>query len=124
MPCDLEDARAIGESLPGAVAGPDGTSFSIGERGFVWVYPERLDPKKPRVPNPEVVVIMVDDLAEKEALLASDPEVFFTTDHYAGHRSALVRLPRIDRGRLTELITDAHATIAALPPKRPRRKRT
>ncbi len=66
MPCDLEDARAIGESLPGAVAGPDGTSFSIGERGFVWVYPERLDPKKPRVPNPEVVVIMVDDLAEKE----------------------------------------------------------
>ena len=122
MGCDLDDVRIIATTLPGTVAGPDDTSFAVAERGFVWIYPERIDPNKPRVPNPEVVVIMVEDLAEKEALLASDPVVFFTTDHYTGHRSVLVRLPAIDRSQLTELITDAHACTAALPPKRPRRK--
>lgn len=122
MACDLDDLRSIASSLPGSVAGTDETTFSVGDRGYVWIYPERLDPKKPRVPNTEIVVIMVEDLAEKEALLASDAEIFFTTDHYTGHKSVLVRLPKINKPQLTELITDAHAAIAAMPPKRPRQR--
>jgi hypothetical protein len=43
----------------------------------------------------------------KEALLASDPEKFFTTDHYDGCHGVLVRLPAVDVDELTELITDS-----------------
>ncbi|GAA1879403.1 MmcQ/YjbR family DNA-binding protein [Pseudonocardia ailaonensis] len=46
-------------------------------------------------------------LDEKEALLAAGDPAFFTTPHYDGHGSILVDLTRIDRERLTEMITDA-----------------
>jgi hypothetical protein len=47
---------------------------------------ERIDPKKPRVPNPEVLAVRVASLAEKEELLAADPEKFFTEPRYNGIR--------------------------------------
>ena len=49
----------------------------------------------------------VASLAEKEELLAADPEKFFTEPHYNGFPAVLVRLPAIDAGELGELITDA-----------------
>ncbi len=45
----------------------------------------------------ETLVIQVVDLEDKEALLRSDPEVFFTTPHYDGYAYVLVRLDRIGR---------------------------
>jgi hypothetical protein len=42
----------------------------------VWL--ERVEPKKPRVPRPDLIAVRVSDLAEKEALLASDSDKFFT----------------------------------------------
>ncbi len=47
------------------------------------------------------------DLEDKEALLRSDTEVFFTTPHYDGHAYVLVRLDRIGREQLAELVEDA-----------------
>ena len=49
----------------------------------------------------------VASVAEKEELLAADPEKFFTEPHYNGFPAVLVRLPAIDAGELAELITDA-----------------
>ena len=45
----------------------------------------------------ETLVVPVVDLEDKEALLRSDPEVFFTTPHYDGYAYVLVRLDRIGR---------------------------
>lgn len=53
------------------------------------------------------LVVFVADLEDKEALLASDPAVFFTTPHYDGHASVLVNLPAIDVDQLREMIVDA-----------------
>ena len=47
------------------------------------------------------------DLEDKEALLRSDPDVFFTTPHYDGYAYVLVRLDRIGREQLAELVEDA-----------------
>jgi hypothetical protein len=55
----------------------------------------------------ETLVIQVLDLEDKEALLRSDPEVFFTTPHYDGYAYVLVRLDRIGREQLAELVEDA-----------------
>ena len=51
--------------------------------------------------------LYVADIGEKEALLASDPNKFFTTPHYDGHPSVLVRLAAVDRDELSELLTDS-----------------
>jgi hypothetical protein len=55
----------------------------------------------------ETLVVRVVDLEDKEALLRSDPEVFFTTPHYDGYPYVLVRLERADPGTVAELIEDA-----------------
>jgi hypothetical protein len=74
---------------------------------IAWVWLERLDPTKPRVPRPDVIAIRVAGPTEKEMLLASDEEKFFTEPHYNRYPAILVRLPVIDVEELTELITDA-----------------
>jgi len=110
-----DDVRRIALSLPGTTESEDEFGFQVAGKKFVWVWQERVGPRKPKVPNPEVIVLPVADLAEKEALLAIDPQTFFTTDHYAGYKAVLVRLPMVDVQELTELITDSwrlHAPTA------------
>jgi hypothetical protein len=55
----------------------------------------------------ETLVVRVVDLEDKDALLRSDPEVFFTTPHYDGYPYVLVRLERVAPAQLAELIEDA-----------------
>ena len=61
---------------------------------FVWVWLERLEPKKARVPNPNVIAVRVADDLDKQVLLASDRSVFFTEPHYDGYPAVLVRLSK------------------------------
>ena len=79
---------------------------------LVWLWPERVHPRRKKVPNPDVVVVRVADLEEKRALLASDPRTFFTTDHYDGYKAVLVRLSAADPAVLAEVLTDAWRTQA------------
>jgi len=66
----------------------------------------------------EVLMVTVADLGEKEALLADDPDVFFTVAHYDGYPAVLVRLARVDDAVLRELLLDAWLRLA---PKRAQR---
>ena len=109
---DEHDVRSIALSLPD-VTGDDGFSFHLGKTAIAWPYPERVHPKKARIPRKDIFVIRVADEDDKQALLHGEPEVFFTTDHYDGYPAVMVRLGRIDRTRLTELLTDAHAAALA-----------
>ena len=55
----------------------------------------------------ETLVVRVVDLEDKDALLRSNSDVFFTTPHYDGYPYVLVRLAQVDPGQLRELIEDA-----------------
>jgi len=110
-----DDVRRIALSLPATTESQNEFGFRVAGKKFVWIWRERVEPKKPKVPNPEVIVLPVADLGEKEALLAIDPEAFFTTDHYAGYKAVLVRLPMVDTQELTELITDSWCLQAPAP---------
>jgi hypothetical protein len=83
-----EDVRGIASRLPGAVESPEGFAFTVlnkgNAKGFVWVWAERVHPKKARVPNPDVLAVLVRNLSEKEMLLGSDSQKFFTEPHYNG----------------------------------------
>jgi len=52
-------------------------------------------------------LVLMCELDEKEALLASGDPSFYTTAHYDGYGAILVDLDRVDRDHLTELITEA-----------------
>jgi hypothetical protein len=81
-------------------------------KGFAWVWMERVHPKKPRVPCPEVLAIRVPNLDAKEILLMADEDRFFTEPHYDGFPAVLVRLNEIGRTELRKLLADAWATQA------------
>lgn len=108
---DREDVRRIALALPGTSEAEDHFAFSVlnkgRQKGFVWAWNERVEPKKPKVPSPVVVAVRVADLHEREALLASGGEKIFTEPHYNGFPAVLVRLPLIDVEELEELIVDA-----------------
>jgi hypothetical protein len=104
---DADDVRRIAMSLPHTVEiDSDGFDFRVGNRGFVWSYPEYV-PGQPRVIRTDIAVLYVGDEAEKQALLLSEPEVFFTTSAYDWSPLVMVRLEAIDITRLRELVTDA-----------------
>jgi hypothetical protein len=111
-----DDVRRIALGLPDTVEAEDHFAFSVRnkgkEKGFVWVWLERTDPKKARVPNPKVIAVRVADEGEKQALLASNDKKFFTEDHYNGFPAVLVRLAAVRPRELEELITDAWRAMA------------
>jgi hypothetical protein len=108
---DRSDVRRIALSLPETSEGEERFAFSVRskekQKGFVWVWMERVEPRKPRVPSPDVVAVRVADQEEKELLLAADPAKFFTEPHYNGFPAVLVRLRAIGVDELSALITEA-----------------
>src|SRR3954465_3725131 len=97
---DAADVRRIALALPDVVEiDSAGFDFRVGGRGFVWSYPER-EPGRRRVIRTDVAVLYVGDEAEKQALLLGEPELFFTVPSYDGLPLVMVRLARLDPGRL------------------------
>ena len=106
-----DDVRRLALSLPETVEADDRFAFSVRNRdklkAFAWVWLERLEPKKARVPRPDVVAVRVASLDDKDTLLAVDGDKFFTEPHYNGFPAVLVRLPAVDIAELEALITEA-----------------
>ena len=105
------DVRRIALSLPGVEETPNHFAFSVRNKGklkgFVWVWLERVDPRKARVPQPKVIALRVANLFDKDFLLSLDPKKFFTEPHYDGFPAVLVRLPAVTARELRPLITEA-----------------
>lgn len=57
--------------------------------------------------DPEALVVWVESIDEKDALIASEPDQFFTTSHYDGDNIVLVRLEAVGAEEAAELITDS-----------------
>jgi hypothetical protein len=95
---DENDVRRVALSLPATSEAPSyGTpGFRVRKKLFARIRPEG-----------DVLVVFVDDLAEKDMLIESDPDTFFSTPHYDGYPTVLVRMDVVDVDELTELLTDA-----------------
>ncbi len=108
-----DDVRRIALSLPETrqVESGQGTlQWRVRDKGFVWERPLRradLEALGDAAPPGPVLGARVPDLGAKEALLADDPGVYFTTPHFDGYPAVLVRLDAIPVPELTELVTEA-----------------
>ena len=105
---DKDDLRRVAMRLEGVSEKDEGSyAFQRDGRGMIWPYPEKVHPKKARVPRYDMFVVRVADADDKEACLDGDPDVFFTTDHYNGYATVIVRLDALDIARLEEVVRDA-----------------
>ena len=71
-------------------------------------------------PNTLMVRIGFDERAK---LLAAEPDIYYVTDHYVNYPSVLVRLPRIGRTALRELLRNAWLALSTAVPERKARAR-
>jgi hypothetical protein len=114
-----DDVRRIALSLPETVEDENHFAFSVRNKnklkGFVWVWLERIHPKKGRVPNPAVIAVRTPDLNVKDMILTIDDNKFFTEPHYNGFPAVLVRLAAVEPHELEDLITEGWRSQAPKP---------
>jgi hypothetical protein len=115
-----DDVRRIAAALPETDERSDGGGYQwrIKDKNFAWERPLRradLAALGDAAPDGPILAARVPDLGAKDALVAEDPEIYFTTPHFDGYPAVLIRLDRIGVAELTELVVEAWLTRA---PKR------
>jgi len=97
-PATVDDVHEIARSLPGVTVAEAGvTVYQVSRRSFLFFRNPRPDAVDPETGERfgDVIVFWVDSEMEKEAILADSSLPFFTTPHFAGHSSVLVRASRL-----------------------------
>jgi hypothetical protein len=112
-----EDVAKIAGALPEV---DESTSYGnrdwkVRKKTFAWDRPlrakevEALGGFEPEgaAPAGEILGVRVADEEAKQALVSSEPEIYFTTSHFDGYPAVLIRLERIGRAELEELLIEA-----------------
>ena len=107
-----DDVRRIALDLPETDEGTThgNRSWRVKEKGFVWERPLRrgdLEALGDAAPDGPILGARVENEMAKEALIANDPDVFFTTPHFNGYPAILIQLEKISVEDLTEVIVEA-----------------
>ena len=107
-----DDVRRIALELPetAEVISRERPQWRVKDKLFVWDRPLRrsdLEALGDSAPDGPILGARVEHLVAKEALLADDPGVFFTTPHFDGYPAVLVRLEEIGLDDLREVIVEA-----------------
>ena len=107
------DVRRYALALPGASEQTDSdgkAAWVVNKKHFTWERPLRradLAALGDDAPGGPILGDYTGDLELKDVLLASDPDVFFTTPHFDGYPAVLVQLKRIAARKLKDIITEA-----------------
>ena len=115
-----DDVRRIALALPETSerTSREARQWRVRDKLFVWERPLRrteIEALGEEVPDGPILAARVEHVGAKEALLADDPSVFFTTSHFDGYPAILVRLEQIAGKDLDELITEAWLARAPKP---------
>jgi hypothetical protein len=113
-PATVDDIHEIARALPGVTLAADSrpTVYQVSRRSFLFFRNPRPDAVDPSTGErfTDVIVFWVDSELEKEAILADSSLPFFTTPHFDGHSSVLLRASRLGeltRDELAEFIERA-----------------
>jgi len=107
----FDDVRRLALALPltGEQLSRGLRQWRVAEKLFVWERPLRrkeVEALGERAPEGPILGARVEHLGAKEALLADDPRIYFTTPHFDGYPAILVRLDRIGVEELTEVVVE------------------
>ncbi len=115
-----DDVRRIALAMPDSSerSSRDLRQWRVKDKLFVWERPLRrgeIEALGAGAPQGPILGARVEHLVAKEALLAADAGVFFTTPHFDNHPSVLVLLDRISAEGLDEVIVEAWLARAPKP---------
>jgi hypothetical protein len=120
-PATVADVHDVARSMPHVtrIDGSQGkTIYQVGGKSFIFFRNPRPDAKHPVTGEryDDVIVIWVESQADKQSLISDPGSPFFTTDHFNGHDSVLIRerdLEAITYAELREIIQDAWLSRAS-----------
>jgi len=111
----FETVRKMGLALPDVMEGTTYGVASLKVRGHMFACPAIH-----RSAEPGSLVIRI-DFAQREELMAADPDTYYLTEHYVGYPAVLVRLSRVHPDALRDLLLMASTFVSARS-KRPARR--
>ena len=117
----LDEVARLAAALPEATEGErhGARTWFVRGKAFAWVRHfskadiRRFGDQTP--PDGPILAVRVADLAEKEAVLAANPDVFFTIPHFDGYAAVLIQLRLVRAKALREILTDGWLAMA--PPE-------
>jgi hypothetical protein len=104
----VEDVHELALGMPHVTVvhgSGDNPVYQVGHKSFVFFRNPRPDAVDPETGEryPDVIVFWVPSESDKQAMVQDQDSPFFTTPHFDGHLSVLVRASRIGELTLREL---------------------
>jgi hypothetical protein len=112
------DVKRIARTLPGTTEDESSSGkmwWTVSRKGYAWERPLRksdIAALGKRAPKGPVLGLKTADLEMKDAILANDPKVFFTTPHFDGYPAVLVELDKISLKQLKDALIEAWLACA------------
>lgn len=114
----LDDAGRMALELPEVTEGEHHgrRTWSVVGKGFAWERAfSKADLKRfgdVTPPDGPILAVRVEDLGEKEAVLAAQPKAFFTIPHFDGYSAVLIQLKKVTKKALRDALIDGWLACA------------